>query len=128
MIAYTTVGTNDLKRAKAFYDSLFDELGIKELWSSDTFIGYGPSMDQPMFGVCQPHDGASASSGNGTMIALACPNKEAVHKLYDKAIALGAADEGPAGPRGDTGFYCGYFRDPDGNKLNAFAMVTSEAG
>ena len=81
-----------------------------------------------MFGVCQPHDGKAATSGNGTMIALACPNKETVHKIYDKAIALGAQDEGPAGPRGDTGFYCGYFRDPDGNKLNAFAMITPEAG
>lgn len=128
MIAYTTVGTNDLKRAKEFYDSLFGEIGIKELWASDTFVGYGPSMDQPMFGVCQPHDGKAATSGNGTMIALACPNKETVHKIYEKAIALGAQDEGAAGPRGDTGFYCGYFRDPDGNKLNAFAMITPEAG
>jgi len=127
MIAYTTVGTNDLNRAKEFYDKLFGEIGISQLWASDTFIGYGPSMDQPMFGVCQPHDGAKATSGNGTMIALACPNKEAVHKIYDKAIALGSQDEGAAGPRGDTGFYCGYFRDPDGNKLNAFAMVTPEA-
>lgn len=124
MIAYTTLGTNDLEKSKAFYDALFAEIGIGVLWASDTFVGYGPSMDKPMFGICKPFDGEAASAGNGTMIALGCPNKESVHKLYDKAIELGAQDEGAAGPRGDTGFYCGYFRDPDGNKINAFAMVT----
>jgi len=127
MIAYTTFGTNDLEKSKAFYDELFGEIGITQLWASETFVGYGPAMDQPMFGVCQPHNGEAATVGNGTMISVACPNKEAVHKLYDKAIALGAQCEGPAGPRGDSGFYCGYFRDHDGNKINAFAMVTPGA-
>ena len=124
MIAYTTVGTNDLNKSKAFYDALFGEIGVGVLWASETFVGYGVDMAKPMFGVCQPFDGEAATAGNGTMIALACPNKEAVHKLYDKAIELGAQDEGAAGPRGDSGFYCGYFRDPDGNKINAFAMVS----
>ena len=123
MISYITVGTNDLQKAVAFYDALFGVIGVGQLWSDENFVGYGPSMDQPMFAVCNPHDGQAASVGNGTMIALTCPDKEAVHKIYDKAMALGAKDEGAAGPRGDTGFYCGYFRDPDGNKLNAFAMV-----
>ncbi len=127
MISYTTVGSNDLKKSTAFYDAVFSEIGIGQLWAMDTFVGYGPSMDQPMFAVCKPHDGKAATVGNGTMIALACPNKEAVHKLYDKAIELGAQCEGPAGPRGESGFYCGYFRDPDGNKINAFAMVSPEA-
>ena len=81
-------------------------------------------MDKPMFAISNPFDKNPATAGNGTMISLDCPDKDTVHKLYDKAISLGAQCEGPAGPRGDTGFYCGYFRDPDGNKLNAFAMVT----
>ena len=127
MIAYTTFGTNDLKKATAFYDALFNEVGIGQLWADDNFVGYGPAMDKPMFAVCNPHNGEAASVGNGTMIAVACPDKESVHKLYDKAIALGAACEGPAGPRGDSGFYCGYFRDLDGNKINAFAMVPPSA-
>ena len=127
MIAYTTLGTNDLEKARAFYDALFAEIGIAQLWANDTFVGYGPDMNAPMFGVCQPHNGEAATAGNGTMISIACADKEAVHKIYDKAIALGAQDEGAAGPRGDTGFYCGYFRDPDGNKINAFAMVPPSA-
>ncbi len=127
MIAYTTVGTNDLETSKAFYDALFGEIGVGVLWASDTFVGYGVDMAKPMFGVCKPYNGEAATTGNGTMIALACSNKEAVHKIYDKAIELGAQDEGAAGPRGDSGFYCGYFRDPDGNKINAFAMVAPGA-
>ncbi len=127
MITYTTVGTNDLKKATDFYDALFGEIGVSQLWADDNFVGYGPGMDKPMFAVCNPHNGEAATVGNGTMIALACPDKETVHKIYDKAIALGAQCEGPAGPRGDQGFYCGYFRDMDGNKINAFAMVAPEA-
>ncbi len=126
MISYTTVGTNDLDKATAFYDALFAEIGIDRLWANETFVGYGPSMNAPMYAVCKPYNEQPATAGNGTMISLACPDKETVHKLYDKAIQLGAQCEGPAGPRGDSGFYCGYFRDMDGNKINAFAMVAPE--
>ena len=55
------------------------------------------------------------------MVALVVDSKAKVDALYKKAIALGAMDEGAAGPRGDN-FYAGYFRDPDGNKLNFFTM------
>ncbi len=43
-------------------------------------------------------------------------------RLHALALAHGGTDEGAPGPRGDGGFYAGYFRDPDGNKLNAFTM------
>ena len=56
------------------------------------------------------------------MVALEAKDKEQVHRLYDIALAHGGTCEGPPGPRGDEGFYAGYFRDPDGNKLNAFIM------
>jgi len=59
--------------------------------------------------------------GNGVMVALAMKNKDDVDRLYAKAMSLGATGEGAAGPRGD-GFYAGYFRDLDGNKLCAFFM------
>ena len=64
-------------------------------------------------------NGQPATHGNGTMVALVVDSKEKVHEVYDKAIALGAQDEGPPGPRMD-GFYAAYFRDLDGNKLNVF--------
>jgi catechol 2,3-dioxygenase-like lactoylglutathione lyase family enzyme len=121
MIGYVTLGTNDLPRAAAFYDALLAGLGAKRLWDSPTGIGWGTSMDQPMLAVMQPFDGMPATRGNGTMVALVVKQPEQVHTFHAKALALGATDEGPAGPRGG-GFYCGYCRDLDGNKLNFFCM------
>ena len=121
MIGYVTLGTNDMQRAGAFYDALLAELGAKRTMEFDTFIAWGCSPDGVMLSVIKPYDGNEASVGNGVMVALAADSKETVKRVYDKAMALGAKDEGPAGPRGDT-FYAGYFRDPDGHKLNVFYM------
>ncbi|MCH8622157.1 VOC family protein [Undibacterium sp. TS12] len=56
------------------------------------------------------------------MTALVVKTPEQVQAVYNKALALGGIDEGAPGPRGDSGFYAAYFRDLDGNKLNAFYM------
>jgi catechol 2,3-dioxygenase-like lactoylglutathione lyase family enzyme len=122
MIGYVTLGTNDMKRSVKFYDDLLGEIGAKRIMEGDNFVAWGHAMDKPSLGVIKPHDGKPATWGNGTMVALVMDSKDKVDRLYKKAIALGAIDEGPAGPRG-TGFYAGYFRDPDGNKLNCFCMT-----
>ena len=119
MIGYVTLGTNDLPRAGAFYDALFSDLGAKRLWDYSRGIGWGTSPDQPSLAVMTPFDGSPATVGNGVMVGLVVKTREQVDQLYHKAIALGAKDEGPAGPRGE-GFYAGYFRDLDGNKLCFF--------
>ncbi len=121
MIGYTTLGTNDLPRAAAFYDALFGAMGIKRMMDFGRGIAWGSSMNAPGFGVMIPFDGQAASHGNGTMVALVVDSKEKVDALYHQAIELGATDEGPPGPRGE-GFYAAYFRDLDGNKLNFFCM------
>ena len=71
--------------------------------------------------VTKPFDGNAATVGNGVMVALVMESQGKVDALHKKAMELGATDEGAPGPRG-PGFYAGYFRDPDGNKLNAFFM------
>ena len=71
--------------------------------------------------MTKPYDGKAATVGNGVMVALAASSRAQVDTIYRKAMELGAKDEGAPGPRGDN-FYAGYFRDPDGNKLNAFFM------
>jgi catechol 2,3-dioxygenase-like lactoylglutathione lyase family enzyme len=121
MIGYVTLGTKDLKRAAGFYDALLKEIGAKRFMESDSFIAWGVGPDKPSLGVIYPFDGMPATVGNGVMVALVMSSKENVDKLHRKAMQLGAADEGAPGPRGD-GFYAGYFRDLDGNKLNAFFM------
>jgi catechol 2,3-dioxygenase-like lactoylglutathione lyase family enzyme len=120
MIGYALLGTNDLPRAAAFYDALLAEIGATRFMESDRFIAWAVSPEAPSLGVCLPFDGKPATVGNGTMVALALDSNEKVDRLYAKALALGGTDDGPAGPRGMSGFYAGYFRDLDGNKLNVF--------
>jgi catechol 2,3-dioxygenase-like lactoylglutathione lyase family enzyme len=122
MIGYVTLGTNDLVRAAKFYDALLGEIGAKRIMEGDRFIAWGTGETSPALGLIRPFDGKPATVGNGVMVALAVDGRDKVKKLYDKAMQLGAKDEGKPGPRGDSGFYAGYFRDPDGNKLNFFCM------
>lgn len=121
MIGYAIFGTNDLPRAAGFYDALLGMIGAKRWMESDSFIAWACSPDKPAFGVIKPYDGKAATVGNGTMVALIMDSKEKVDALHRKAMELGGKDEGAPGPRGE-GFYAGYFRDLDGNKLNAFFM------
>jgi len=122
MIGYVTLGTNDLPRAKAFYDALLGEIGIQQLMEfGDRGYAWGVAMDKPALGIMKPYDGKAATAGNGTMVAIAVNSREKVDRVHAKALALGGKDEGAVGPRGE-GFYAGYFRDLDGNKLNVFCM------
>ena len=121
MLGYVTLGTNDLQRAAAFYDKICAEFGVGRMMDSDAFIAWGKPGGGAGIAMTKPADGQPATVGNGVMAAFQAENKEQVDKVYKLAIELGAKDEGPAGPRGDN-FYAGYFRDPDGNKLNVFCM------
>ena len=122
MIGYVTLGTNDLSKAAMFYDRIASEMGIGRFMESDTFIAWGAPGGGAGLGLTKPFDGNAMSVGNGVMVALAAKDKAQVDRIYKLALSLGATDEGPPGPRGDGGFYAAYFRDPEGNKLNAFVM------
>lgn len=119
MIGYVTVGTNDYARAAAFYDALLAEVGAKRAMELETFIAWGTSPTAPMLSIIKPFDKKAATVGNGVMVALVASSKAQVDALHRKALELGGKDEGAPGPRGD-GFYAAYFRDLDGNKLNAY--------
>ena len=121
MIGYVTLGTNDPERANRFYDELLATIGAKRLMEIDGFVLWGTSLDDPGLAVTPPYDKQPATVGNGVMPAIRLDSKEKVDAFYAKALELGGTDEGPPGPRGD-GFYAGYFRDLDGNKLNAFVI------
>jgi catechol 2,3-dioxygenase-like lactoylglutathione lyase family enzyme len=123
MIGYVTLGTNDLPRGARFYDAIADELGVKRMMEADTFIAWGVPGGGAGLGLTKPFDGQPATAGNGVMAALACEDKAQVDAVHKLAVSMGAKDEGAPGRRpGPPGFYAGYFRDLDGNKLNAFTM------
>ena len=121
MIGYVTLGTNDIERAARFYDELLAEIGASRFLETETFIAWSTAPGSPALSVTKPFDGDDATVGNGVMVALVMDSHDKVDALHRKAMELGAQDEGAPGPRG-AGFYAGYFRDPDGNKLNAFCM------
>ena len=123
MIGYVTLGTNDLQKAVAFYDVLLAEVGAARFMQEETFVAWAVAADQPALSVCKPYDGNAATVGNGNMVALLVDSTDKVDAVYAKAIELGGTDEGPPGKRMD-GFYAAYFRDLDGNKLNAFCTRT----
>jgi catechol 2,3-dioxygenase-like lactoylglutathione lyase family enzyme len=122
MIGYVTLGTNDLPRAAKFYDAIAAELGVGRMMEFDSFIAWGKPGGGAGIGLTKPFDGNAATVGNGVMVALEAATKEQVHKLYEIALAQGGSCEGPPGARSDQ-FYAAYFRDLDGNKLNAFIMT-----
>ena len=122
MIGYVTLGTNDFERAAAFYDALLGELGAGRFMESESFVAWAVSPGTPAISVVKPNDGSAATIGNGMMVAITVDTPDKVDQLHAKALELGGTDEGAPGKRGDGGFYAGYFRDLDGNKLNAYCM------
>jgi predicted lactoylglutathione lyase len=121
VIGYVTLGTNDIKRAAAFYDAIAKEVGVGRMMENETFIAWGKPGGGAGIGLTRPFDGKPATVGNGVMVAIEARDRAHVDRIHQLAMSLGAKDEGAPGDRGG-GFYAGYFRDPDGNKLNAFFM------
>ena len=122
MIGYVTLGTSDIEKAKAFYSSLFADMGAKVLFDGGRIAFIGKSMADPVIAVCKPYDEDSAqSAGNGNMVAIDAGSRETVDALYNKAIELGATCDGPAGERMPP-FYGAYIRDADNNKICFYKM------
>lgn len=123
MIGYVTLGTNNLERAVAFYDELLGTIGAGRFLETEQFVAWSKGPDQAGISITKPFDGQPETVGNGVMVAIMLNSTDEVDAFYQKALELGATCEGPAGPRGEMeGFYAGYFRDLDGNKLNAFYL------
>lgn len=121
MFLYLTLGTQDLPRAKRFYDAALAPLGLTLRTVESEELGYGPK-DAPrtQLWITKPYDGLAATNGNGTMVAFDAPTRAAVDAFHAAGLANGGTDEGVPGlrPYGDH-FYACYLRDPDGNKLSA---------
>ncbi len=122
MIGYVTVGTNDLPRSIEFYEALATGMGAGRMMEGNTYVAWGTPGGSAGICTMRPFDGETASVGNGMMVALAGKDEAQVQRLHEIALAKGGSCEGKPGLRGG-GFYAAYFRDPDGNKLNAYCMV-----
>jgi catechol 2,3-dioxygenase-like lactoylglutathione lyase family enzyme len=125
MLSHVTLGTNDMTRARVFYDAVMGALGYRRLADfGDEGLGYGPpdnAKDRIEFWVLKPFNRERASNGNGWHVAFLAPNRQAVRDFHAKALAEGGRDEGAPGLRPDyhPNYYGAYVRDLDGNKLQA---------
>ena len=127
MIHHVSVGTNDLRRAKAFYDPLMSLIGFRLLKLSEKAAHYGAS--DIVFSVQNPADGQRATPGNGAHVAFQAPDRETVRRFYETAISSGARDEGAPGIRENynANYYCAFVRDLDGNKIEAVTYTARES-
>ncbi|MCP5087987.1 MAG: VOC family protein [Rhodobacteraceae bacterium] len=135
MIAYVTVGADDIARAERFYSAFLPALGygLEEYHGDLSYLlpkQPGQSAALPDFYVKSPFDGRPASAGNGTMIAFEARSQMQVRALHSAALAAGGFDEGQPGFRASYGphFYVGYLRDPQGNKIALFSSDPDEPG
>lgn len=119
MIHHVSVGSNDIKRAQAFYDPLMALLGYRNIRDHAHSLDYG--ITEVEFSVETPVDGAPATAGNGVHICFEAADREAVREFHRLGLELGGTDEGAPGvrPNYDGNYYGAFVRDPDGNKIEA---------
>jgi catechol 2,3-dioxygenase-like lactoylglutathione lyase family enzyme len=122
IFTHVTVGTNNLARARAFYDRVLAPLGYKRLTDlGDNGSIWGESA--PEFFVLRPANGQPATFANGGTVSFAAPSRAAVAAFHEAALAAGGKDEGAVGPRGwAPNAYAAYARDLDGNKIAAYCF------
>ena len=135
MIAYVTLGADDMARARRFYAALLPALNYEfsegpEGLSFALPVAPGDRPVHPEIYVKPTFDGRPASAGNGSMIALEAASQSQVRELHAAALAAGGSDEGAPGFRAaySANFYVGYLRDPQGNKIALFSSNPDEPG
>jgi catechol 2,3-dioxygenase-like lactoylglutathione lyase family enzyme len=133
MIGYVTLGTDDLERARSYFDALFGTIGATRLMQfpdeDGGFTMWGTAMNRPGVVITRPYDKHPAHHGNGNMVALVMDSTDKVDAFHARALELGGTDEGAPGYRGDPkfGYYFAYFRDPDGHKFAVFNISPPQA-
>ena len=124
MFVFITIGTNNLKKSSQFYDELLKTLGIVRVIQDERYVGYSKedNLEIIEFYIMCPFDKKEATIGNGTMISFDGKTPEKVNEFHQKALKIGATNEGFPGPRHGEDYYA-YIRDLDGNKICVFAAT-----
>lgn len=125
MLHHLSLGTADLDRARAFYDPVMRELGLRRTLDVDDAVGYGAGITT--FSLNRPANGAPASPGNGVHVAFEVEKRAAVDAFFRAALANGGTGEGDPGlrPEYDGHYYAAFVRDPDGNKIEALTFAAA---
>ncbi|WP_445217030.1 VOC family protein [Bradyrhizobium sp. Pa8] len=127
MIHHVSIGTNDVPRARTFYDPLMALIGFRVIKSSDQSVHYGaPDI---VLSLETPANGEPASPGNGVHIAFRASDRAVVRRFYAAAVANGGSDDGAPGIREkyNVNYYGAFVRDLDGNKIEAVTYTARES-
>jgi len=118
MIHHVSLGTNNLARARAFYDPVLALLGLRLIEAKDRVLLYGTG--DVLFSIEIPIDGKPAAPGNGVHVAFAARDRKMVNAFHAIGMLHGGTDAGAPGLRDyDPNYYAAFLRDPDGNKVEA---------
>jgi catechol 2,3-dioxygenase-like lactoylglutathione lyase family enzyme len=119
MIHHLSLGTNDVARARRFYEAAFPVIGLHLMQDKETELIYGASTF--LVSLIVPINGHPATTGNGTHVAFAAEDRGMVHRFHAAALANGGTDGGAPGlrPEYNANYYGAFVRDPDGNKIEA---------
>ena len=119
IISHVSLGTNRFVEARAFYEKALAELGCKVILEHPGATAFGKIY--PEFWLQAPHDGKSATVGNGTHVGFFAASRAEVDAFFHTAIAAGASPDGDPGGREHYGapYYGCFVRDLDGNKIEA---------
>ncbi|MEH3107711.1 MAG: VOC family protein [Sphingomonas fennica] len=126
MFSHVHLGSDDVPRAKLFYDAIMATLGGVESWKDQTRDRWFWRRDGAFLIVGTPLDEEAAQPGNGVTIGFAVDSPEQGDAWHAAGLAAGGTSvEGAPGIREQGGArrYLAYLRDPDGNKLCAFRMM-----
>ncbi len=120
MFSHIMVGTNDLDKAKTFYDAVLGAVGIAPAVVDGNRIFY--IAPTGIFSVSLPINGQPATAGNGATVGFGCSSPAQADAWHAAGVANGGAtcEDSPGVREGGMGkMYLAYLRDPDGNKLCA---------
>lgn len=125
MVHHVSLGTADLARARAFYDPVMRELGLRCTLNAPEAVGYGAGIT--VFSLNLPADGAPAAPGNGVHVAFEVEKRSAVDAFFRVALAHGGVGDGEPGlrPEYDSHYYAAFVRDLDGNKIEALTFAAA---
>ncbi len=119
ILSHVSLGTNDVERARKFYDAVMPAIGAKPIMDFPGAVAYGKKF--PEFWVQTPADGGPAETANGVHVAFLAAGRDEVDRFYEKALEAGGTDDGAPGPRPEYGppYYGCFVRDLDGHKIEA---------
>ena len=123
IVHHLSLGTNDIERAKRFYDAVMSALGLHLMKrNGDRELIYGANAY--LLSVQRPADGSLASAGNGTHVAFAAESRAMVDWFHAEGLSHGGRDDGAPGVREryDPHYYAAFLLDPDGNRLEAVSF------